>query len=561
MKAGTILIRADASPQMGMGHVMRMLALAQAWRRRDGDAVFAAVELSEALKQRLEGFSVFENSGTIPGSVEDAAWTAALVQETGASWIVADGYSFGTEFQELVSRASARVAVVCDYPVDEAFACDVVINQNLSAGRNDYPSLLPEAKGLFGSDFALLREEFVASPRKSRKPTIGVGKRLLITLGGSDPVNFSARLVRLLGPVAELEDWEIELLVGPGNVEREQLRALCQECPRITLTDAVADMGVLLEGVDAVLSAGGSTCWELCFRGLPMAVVSIAENQNAIVRALGEAEAAVDLGWHELVTDGDIISAVRGILGDPEKRRALSATGLRLIDGRGADRVAAALHGSLHVVIATAAEGWVRGSLDRFLADLKDQGHKVSVVTRAVDIPVADLVFFLSFWSLADISVLDRVTHSLVVHASDLPKGKGWSPLTWQILEGKDAIPVRLFEAEETVDSGDIYASGSLKFRGHELLGELRDRLLDITYSLCLEFVSAYPENIPQRKQQIGEASFYDRRTPRASRLDPDRTIADQFNLLRTVDNQSYPAFFEYLGHRYELQIRECKKS
>jgi methionyl-tRNA formyltransferase len=208
-------------------------------------------------------------------------------------------------------------------------------------------------------------------------------------------------------------------------------------------------------------------------------------------------------------------------------------------------------------VVATAEQGWVHYHLNGFVEELRGRGHKVDVVTKAQEIRGADLVFFLSFWSLANCEVLDRATHSLVVHASDLPRGKGWSPLTWQILAGENRIPVRLFEAEPAVDAGDIHGSMDILFEGHELLYELRLRLLDATFELCSDFVKHYPACIPLRKKQSGDESFYTRRTSEDSRLDPDSTLAAQFNLLRTVDNDSYPAFFDYAGHTYELHIHK----
>jgi UDP-2,4-diacetamido-2,4,6-trideoxy-beta-L-altropyranose hydrolase len=536
---------------------MRMLALAQAWQRRGGKAVFASVQLSDEILSRLTGCKIVQRPGTNPGSNEDAEWTISTAREANAGWLVADGYSFGPDYQKCVRDAGLRLAMVCDFPVADAFYCEFLINQNLGVDAGDYPRLPSESTGLLGPDFALLRSEFAEVGRKNRSPSSGVGTRLLITLGGSDPANLSDRILSVLGPHASREGWRISLLVGPENPRGPELRQLAAGFPGVECLAPVADMNALLDQSDAVLSAGGSTCWELCFRGLPMAVVSIAENQNGIVQSLGVAGAAVNLGWHEKMDDTTLLEAVKRVLGDEKSREALSAAALRLVDGRGADRVAAALHGALKIVVATAEEGWVRDRLSGFVTDLRGRGHQVDVVTKAQEIRRADLVFFLSFWSLASREVLDLATHSLVVHASDLPRGKGWSPMTWQILAGENRIPVRLFEAEPAVDSGDIHGSMDIVFEGHELLDELRLRLLDATFELCSAFVKKYPACIPLRKKQSGDESFYTRRTPQDSRLNPDSTLAAQFNILRTVDNDNYPAFFDYAGHTYELHIHK----
>lgn len=149
----------------------------------------------------------------------------------------------------------------------------------------------------------------------------------------------------------------------------------------------------------------------------------------------------------------------------------------------------------------------------------------------------------------------DRNCYNLVVHASDLPQGKGWSPLTWQILEGKDSLVVSLFEAADKVDSGVVYFKEVVQFDGGELIDELRKKIEDATTALMKRFAAAYPD--VQGKPQEGEESFYPRRTPEDARLDINKTIEEQFNLLRISDNERYPAYFERNGRKYTLKIDE----
>ena len=145
------------------------------------------------------------------------------------------------------------------------------------------------------------------------------------------------------------------------------------------------------------------------------------------------------------------------------------------------------------------------------------------------------------------------------MHESDLPQGKGWSPLTWQILEGRHRIPVTVIEAADSVDSGPIYAQRWLEFQGHELIDELRAGQAEATHDLCRWFVDDYPASAERSRAQTGAESFYPRRRPNDSRLDPDKSIADQFDLLRVVDNARYPAFFDWRGQRYEMTIRKAQ--
>jgi methionyl-tRNA formyltransferase len=151
---------------------------------------------------------------------------------------------------------------------------------------------------------------------------------------------------------------------------------------------------------------------------------------------------------------------------------------------------------------------------------------------------------------------LDLNTHNLVVHESALPAGRGWSPLTWQILEGRNEVPITLLEAAESPDAGVIYDQRPLNFRGDELLDELRQAQGEATIAMCLRFIRAYPSI--EGVQQSGEASYYRKRTPQDSELRVLGTIEEQFNLLRIWDNARYPAFFVRNGVKYLLTIRKA---
>jgi methionyl-tRNA formyltransferase len=207
------------------------------------------------------------------------------------------------------------------------------------------------------------------------------------------------------------------------------------------------------------------------------------------------------------------------------------------------------------ITILSDSESWINPTIEVLSSDLNEMGHKVYRRHDLKDLYPGNFCFCLSFSRILNKEIRKLFKHTLVVHASDLPSGKGWSPLTWQILEGKNTIPVSLFEADDYVDSGSIYAQCQIHFEGHELLDELRLQLGNATYELCRWFVSEYPESTHKAKTQVGEGSFYPRRLPEDSRLDVNKTIADQFNHLRVVDNDRYPAFFELNGRKYILKI------
>ena len=182
-------------------------------------------------------------------------------------------------------------------------------------------------------------------------------------------------------------------------------------------------------------------------------------------------------------------------------------------------------------------------------------GYESTFVERHEDVKPGDILFLLSCESKYTRLNLNR--HNLVVHASDLPKGKGWSPLTWQVLEGKNVIPVTLFEAAEKIDSGVIYLQDNLQLSGTELIDELRVKLYESIEKLVLRFVAMYPNCVG--RDQMGEESIYKRRRAQDSELDVNKSLAEQFNLLRIVDNDKYPAFFYYKDKKFLLKIIEAE--
>ena len=198
---------------------------------------------------------------------------------------------------------------------------------------------------------------------------------------------------------------------------------------------------------------------------------------------------------------------------------------------------------------------WFNSYLRELKFDLLMSGHSVSHVHEEEDLSSADLCFYLSFSKVVSKSTLNLFRHNFVVHSSDLPEGRGWSPLTWQILEGKNEIPTVLFEASEKVDSGRIHLKQELKFDGHELIDEIRAAQGTLIVSMLKSLIEGYPESLFNGIEQSGKGSYYPRRRPVDSKVDPDSSLRQVFLQLRVADNVNYPAFFELNGHKYELRI------
>lgn len=207
------------------------------------------------------------------------------------------------------------------------------------------------------------------------------------------------------------------------------------------------------------------------------------------------------------------------------------------------------------IILVDNPKSWILPYAKSLLSTIKSRGHKAVLVYEAEKIEKGDIAFFLSCEKIIPRLIRERNDYNLVVHESALPKGRGWSPLTWQILEGKNKIPITLFEAEDAVDSGAIYLQDTMVFRGDELIDELREIQGQKTISLVLEFIALLSANKLEGKKQKGKATYYPRRWPKNSALDPNLPLKKLFNQLRVADNDRYPAFFEFRGNRYFLRI------
>lgn len=210
----------------------------------------------------------------------------------------------------------------------------------------------------------------------------------------------------------------------------------------------------------------------------------------------------------------------------------------------------------LTIGILSDRRSWLNDWLGALMFGWLKDGHRIDWVHKAAELQRGDLCFLLGCGEVVSAEVRARFQRCLVVHESALPHGKGWSPLTWQVLEGAALIPVSLLEAADRVDSGAIYDQQELLLTGTELVDDLRALQAKATLDLCRRFVVKYSQNAVSARPQSGVESFYRRRTTEDSRLDAGKSLAEQFPLLRVVDNVRYPAFFEHRGRRYRLEIR-----
>jgi UDP-2,4-diacetamido-2,4,6-trideoxy-beta-L-altropyranose hydrolase len=354
MKPGALLIRADASVAIGTGHVMRCLALAQAWQDAGGWATFAMAESTPAIEERLRSESVeLVRVDGVPGSRFDSEQLIASARAHVPSWVVVDGYKFGTDYQANLKSGGLKVLFIDDNGHAGHYSADLVLNQNVHASEALYSSRDASTRLLLGPRFALLRREFT-SWRGWRREIPVVARRVLVTLGGSDPDNVTKRVVRATLAVPSLD---ATVVVGGNNPHKQQLRELVGAQQNVQLVENVPNMPELMAKSDVAISGAGTTSLEMCFLGLPALLIVLADNQRPIAEELNRRGVAIDLGEAAEIRSSSLSPCLTDLISSQGTRKAMSERGRELVDGHGAERVVRALRSSvLQIRRATLAD-------------------------------------------------------------------------------------------------------------------------------------------------------------------------------------------------------------
>lgn len=341
-----LLIRADASAEIGTGHVMRCLALAQAWQDLGGTVSYASMSLPEPLRSRLvaENCAVHSLSAII-GSEDDARCTVALARSLGAQWVVLDGYALGPVYRRFLGQNGVRMLLLDDDGSIGPYEVDAVLNQNPGASPQLYATRAANTALLLGTSYAMLRRELAQREFQRVVPTVPA-RRLVVSMGGADPLMMTEKVLEAIQRLPEL-NLQVYLLVGAANPRYGRyLQLAASPHSRVEVGFAVNDLSTVWLGADLAVVAGGSTCLELCYAGVPAIVVTVAPNQESLAGALQSEGAAINLGRCSEVTVKRLTEAIQGLAGDESKRWEMIRAGQRLVDGRGASRVAEFLFGS-----------------------------------------------------------------------------------------------------------------------------------------------------------------------------------------------------------------------
>lgn len=333
-----ILIRADGDARIGAGHVMRMLALAAHARADEARVTLASARLSPGLAVRAQslGVDLLDAPELEPGSAQDLSWLVQHATHEPDTWVCVDGYAFDASYQSEIVRRGLLCLWVDDDGRSERYDATLVLNANFYADPALYPHRSEQTQLLLGPRYAPLREEFTHAPPASARAA-PIAQRILVTLGGADPVNATALVTDAL---CRIDDpaLEIRVLVGPANPRADEIAARFTD-RRLQIVRGTSDMVGLLAWAELAIAGAGTTTYELCAMGVPAMLLVLADNQAPVCRAAGEHGVAESLGWHHAFDPDTLSRRVDALRRDPATRQRMAERGRALVDGRGARRI------------------------------------------------------------------------------------------------------------------------------------------------------------------------------------------------------------------------------
>jgi UDP-2,4-diacetamido-2,4,6-trideoxy-beta-L-altropyranose hydrolase len=262
------VLRADASDLIGVGHVMRSLALGEALLDAGFDITLASVDLPAGMREEAHkcGITVVDLQ-CIPFGSDDALATLSL----NGAVLVIDGYKFEREFFSELENRATNFVVIDDNVETMALAPSVVINQNPHATPEMYAHLSSNPELLLGLQYALLRREVREATKQSINPVEG---KVFVAMGGSD-------FLKLTAPIVDgLKDLDIEICVaiGPTNGQRPQIEETVKSIPQARVILQADYIRELASSSLAILAAG-SSLWEAAALGVPSIGLIVADNQ------------------------------------------------------------------------------------------------------------------------------------------------------------------------------------------------------------------------------------------------------------------------------------------
>ncbi len=334
----TLIIRVDANVDIGTGHFMRCLALAQYWQK-NGGIIYFVMYNSQSFEDRIrkEGMNLI-NLDEFPASHVDALKLIDIFNELDGDWVIVDGYHFKSEYIDFIKQNDIKLLLFDDEGKLDNYSPDIVLNQNVHARAIKYNSVNNSTKLLLGSKYFLLRTEF-SNYLNYKKSIKEVATNILVTLGGSDKNNYS---LKVLKSINNIEDTSLNVIVllGLKNPHKQSIVDFIEKSNvNITLLQNINDMPSKMEWADLAFSSGGTTAWELAFMGVPLIVGGTSHIEEVMIEDLNNNNLFKTVKKLDEIEESNLTKILSEVIYDKKLRMIMSRDGQNCVDGLGCFRV------------------------------------------------------------------------------------------------------------------------------------------------------------------------------------------------------------------------------
>jgi UDP-2,4-diacetamido-2,4,6-trideoxy-beta-L-altropyranose hydrolase len=326
-----VVIRTDASLEIGTGHVMRCITLAKQLKREGANITFVCRNFpgnsisfiqSQGFHVYSLSFSKNQNHGQWirDNWQKDAEETKQIIQnlKKKTDLLIVDHYGLDSKWENDFRKTVTRIMVIDDL-ADRSHDCDLLLDQNYYLDmQNRYIGLIPDTSiQLLGPDYVLLRDEFLSINLKEIKRD-GKINNILVFFGGTDPTGETLKALQAIQELNRI-DIEFNVVVGASNLKKVEIKKKCEQMSNVTFFCQVSNMAELMMKADLAIGAGGTTSWERCYLGLPSILIIVADNQKEVTQAIAQKGAALLLGESSLVSDMVISKVLNALIGNLTK--------------------------------------------------------------------------------------------------------------------------------------------------------------------------------------------------------------------------------------------------
>lgn len=322
-----VIFRADASHEIGSGHIYRLLTLSDALRSIGWNCAFACTSETLMIVPALKNKGV----AILPPDAVEAC-----------DLLVIDHYGLDKDYEEQARGWAKRIAVIDDL-ADRSHDCDVLLDMTYGRKQNDYRDLLPDdCTVLCGTEYALLRPQFTQARPASLecRKNLNSPPRVLVSLGSTNLHDVTGTVLKALAGY-QGQKLAMDVVMGSGAFAYDEVKALTQNIPlhEVVLHTDTPHMADLMMQADLAIGAGGTSSWERCCLGLPTLLVELADNQSMIADQLDQAGAVINLGRLGNFDPANFVQIMDDLLNSRETLGRMSAKASAICDGRGSERV------------------------------------------------------------------------------------------------------------------------------------------------------------------------------------------------------------------------------